>query len=262
MDGPCWGEGIGVREEIKVIEAGRTVEIHIDRVHKKNALTAEMYRRMAAALEGASKSSRVDVMLIAAEGPVFCSGNDLKDFLAGPAASAAAFDFVKTLVDFQKPIIAAVQGAAVGIGTTMLFHCDLVYATPDAQLSMPFVGLGLVPEAGASLLAPAALGHAKAASMLLLGEPLDAASAERAGLVTAIIPDDLLLAHARAKAAALAAQPAKALAVTRRLMRPNPDGLAARIDEEAHHFKELMQSADAREAFTAFLEKRKPIFSR
>ncbi len=249
-------------EGIKLIEAGRTVEIHIDRADKKNALTASMYRQMTAALEKASESSEIDVVLIAAEGAVFCSGNDLRDFLAGPQASEAAFDFVKTIVAFQKPIVAAVQGAAVGIGTTMLFHCDLVYATHETQLSMPFVGLGLVPEAGASLLAPALLGHAKAASMLLLGEPLDAVSAERAGLVTAIVSAELLLAHARAKAAALVAQPAKALAITRRLMRSRSDGLAARIDEEADYFKELMQSAEAREAFTAFLEKRKPVPAR
>lgn len=238
--------------DIKLLDAGRTIELHIGRAHKKNAFAASMYRLMTTALQKASDSSGIDVVLIAAEGRDFCSGNGLKDFLYGPAASDAGFEFVRTLVDCQKPIVAAVQVAAVGIGATMLFHCDLVYASPSTRLSMPFVSLGLVPEAGASLLATAMLGRAKAASMPLLGEPLDVADAERAGLVTPIIPAHLLLTHARTKAALLAAQPAKALAVTRRLIRTCPDGLAARIEEEAHYFRELMQSADAREAFTAF----------
>jgi len=215
---------------------------------------------MTAALADASSRADIDVVLIAGKGDIFCAGNDLQDFLSGSEGGEAAFAFVRALAAFDKPIVAAVQGMAVGVGTTMLFHCDLVYATPGTRLLMPFVSLGLPPEAGASLLGPAILGYTKAAAILLLGEPLQAEHAERAGLVTAIVPADDLLAHARAKAALLAAQPAAALAITRRLMKPDPNVLAARIEEEARLFKELMQSTDAVEAFTAFIEKRKPVF--
>jgi len=249
-----------MREGIELIETVRVIEIHIDRADKKNSLTGNMYRTMTAALADASSRADIDVVLIAGKGDIFCAGNDLQDFLSGSEGGEAAFAFVRALAAFDKPIVAAVQGMAVGVGTTMLFHCDLVYATPGTRLLMPFVSLGLPPEAGASLLGPAILGYTKAAAILLLGEPLQAEHAERAGLVTAIVPGDDLLAHARAKAALLAAQPAAALAITRRLMKPDPNVLAARIEEEARLFKELMQSTDAVEAFTAFIEKRKPVF--
>ena len=249
-----------MREGIELIETVRVIEIHIDRADKKNSLTGNMYRTMTAALADASSRADIDVVLIAGKGDIFCAGNDLQDFLSGSEGGEAAFAFVRALAAFDKPIVAAVQGMAVGVGTTMLFHCDLVYATPGTRLLMPFVSLGLPPEAGASLLGPAILGYTKAAAILLLGEPLQAEHAERAWLVTAIVPGDDLLAHARAKAALLAAQPAAALAITRRLMKPDPNVLAARIEEEARLFKELMQSTDAVEAFTAFIEKRKPVF--
>lgn len=247
---------------IELIETGRVIEIHIDRADKKNALTGPMYRAMRAALADASSRADIDVVLFAGKGGFFCAGNDLQDFLSGPDGAEAAFAFISALATFDKPIVVAVQGMAVGVGTTMLFHCDLVYAAPGTRLLMPFVSLGVAPEAGASLLAPAVLGYAKAAAMLLLGEPLEAEAAERAGLVSAIVPADDLLAHARSKAAALAAQPAAALAITRRLMKPDPDMLASRMDQEARLFGELMQSADAVEAFTAFIEKRKPVFNK
>ncbi|WP_157220975.1 enoyl-CoA hydratase-related protein [Flavisphingomonas formosensis] len=249
-------------EGIALTKTGRVIEIHIDRAHKKNSLTADMYRAMTEALADASRREEIDVVLVAGKGEIFCAGNDLQDFLAGPEGGAAAFAFVGALASFDKPIVAAVQGMAVGIGTTMLFHCDLVYAAPGTRLLMPFVSLGLPPEAGSSLFAPAVLGYAKAAALLMLGEPLDVEDAERAGLITSIVPADDLLAHARAKAAALAAQPATALAVTRRLMKPDPAVLAARIEQESRLFRELMQSADAKEAFTAFVEKRKPMFNK
>ena len=150
----------------------------------------------------------------------------------------------------------------MGVGTTLLFHCDLVYAAPDARFIMPFVNLGLVPEAGSSLLAPATLGHAKAAAMLLLGEPMDAQAADRAGLLTAIVPAETLIDHARAKALALTTKPPQALAHTRRLMKGDPAILAARIEQEAVIFRQTLASAEAREAFTAFLEKRPPVFQR
>lgn len=249
-------------EHIAVIEQAGVLEIHIDRPDKKNALTAAMYRAMTAALADASARADIGAVLFAGRGDAFCAGNDLKDFLAGPEGGAAAFAFIRAIAAFDKPLVAAVQGLAVGVGTTMLFHCDLIYAAPDARFIMPFVNLGIVPEAGSSLLAPALMGHAKAAAMLMLGEPMDAQGADRVGLVTAIVPADQLLDHARAKAAALMAKPPQALAVTRRLMKGDPATLTARIDEEARLFRESLTSPEAQEAFTAFFEKRAPVFRR
>ncbi|WP_313801605.1 enoyl-CoA hydratase-related protein [Sphingobium sp.] len=249
-------------EGIAIVEHQGVIEIHIDRPDKKNALTAAMYRAMTAALADASARAEIGVVLFAGKGDAFCAGNDLKDFMAGPQGGEAAFAFIRAIAAFDKPIVAAVQGLAVGVGTTMLFHCDLVYATPDARFIMPFVNLGIVPEAGSSLLAPATLGHAKAASMLLLGEPMDADTADRAGLVTAIVPAAALLDHARQKAALLMTRPPQALAATRRLMKGDPAALMQRIEEEARLFREALQSAEAQEAFAAFFEKRPPVFRR
>lgn len=251
-----------IGEGVETIDSGGVIEIHLDRADKKNALTACMYRTMTAALGEATQRADIDAVLIAGKGDAFCAGNDLKDFLAGPEGGQAAFEFIRAIAAFQKPIVAAVQGLAVGVGTTMLFHCDLVYAAPDARFVMPFVNLGIVPEAASSLLAPARLGHAKAAAMLLLGEPMDAESADRAGLVTAIVPAGDLLTHARGKAVALAAKPPQALSHTRRLMKGDLAPILTRIEEEGRLFRETMQSVEAREAFTAFFEKRPPNFRR
>lgn len=249
-------------EGILVIDSGGVLEILIDRPEKKNALTAPMYRAMTAALASASARPDIGVVLVGGLGDAFCAGNDLADFMSGPDGAEAALDFIRAIAVFEKPLVAAVQGLAVGVGTTMLFHCDLVYAAPDAAFVMPFVNLGIVPEAASSLLAPATLGHAKAAAMLLLGEPLDAQGAERAGLVTAVVPANALLGHARAKAAALMAKPPEALLATRRLMKGDPALVSARIEEEARIFREALQSPEAREAFIAFFEKRPPVFRR
>lgn len=247
-------------ETVKIASEDRVLEIEIARPEKKNALTATMYRAMTAALADASQRRDVSAVLIHGAGDAFCAGNDLADFLSGPEGGAAAFDFIRAIATFDKPLVAAVQGLAVGVGTTMLFHCDLVYAAQDARFIMPFVNLGIVPEAGSSLLAPATLGYAKAAAMLLLGEPLDAQAADNAGFVTAILPADQLLDHARRKARALTAKPPAALLATRRLMKGDPAALLARIEEEAALFREAMQSPEAREAFSTFFEKRQPIF--
>ncbi|WP_176590255.1 enoyl-CoA hydratase [Sphingobium sp. EM0848] len=249
-------------EGIAIVENQGVIEIHIDRPDKKNALTAAMYRTMTAALADASARADIGVVLFAGKGDAFCAGNDLKDFMAGPEGGEAAFDFIRAIAAFDKPVVAAVQGLAVGVGTTMLFHCDLVYATSDARFITPFVNLGIVPEAGASLLAPATFGYAKAASMLLLGEPMDAQTADRAGFVTAIVPVDGLLDHARQKAAALMAKPPQALAATRRLMKGDLATLNQRIEEEARLFRETLASPEAQEAFAAFFEKRPPVFRR
>jgi enoyl-CoA hydratase/carnithine racemase len=249
-------------DAIELIEEGGVLEIHIDRPDKKNALTAAMYHAMTAALADASGRSDIGAVLIAGRGDAFCAGNDLKDFTQGPQGGEAAFAFIRAIASFDKPIVAAVQGLAVGVGTTMLFHCDLVYAAPDARFIMPFVNLGIVPEAGSSLLAPAIMGHAKAAAMLLLGEPMDAEAADRSGLVTAIVPADALLDHARAKAAALMSKPPQALAATRHLLKGDLAMLLQRIDEEAKLFRDMVGSPEAQEAFAAFFEKRAPVFRR
>ncbi|WBO22074.1 enoyl-CoA hydratase-related protein [Sphingomonas abietis] len=250
------GEGIERRE------ADGVIELRLDRPDKKNALTGAMYRTLTEGLAEASSRADIAAVLIAGNGDAFCAGNDIANFLSGPDRGTEAFGFIKAIALFDKPIVAAVQGLAVGVGTTMLFHCDLVYAAPDARFVMPFVNLGIVPEAGSSLLAPATLGYAKAAAMLLLGEPMGADAADKAGLVTAIVPADQLLAHARAKAAALGTKPPQALAATRRLIKGDPAALVARIEEEGRLFRETMLSAEAKEAFTAFLEKRAPVFQR
>ncbi|HWV12462.1 MAG TPA: enoyl-CoA hydratase [Sphingobium sp.] len=247
---------------IEIIEQGGVLEIHIDRPEKKNALTAAMYNRMTAALADAAARENIGAVLIAGKGDAFCAGNDLKDFTQGPQGGAAAFAFIRAIASFDKPLVAAVQGLAVGVGTTMLFHCDLVYAAPDARFITPFVNLGIVPEAGSSLLAPSTMGYAKAAAMLLLGEPMEAETADRAGLVTAVIPNDQLLEHARAKASALLAKPPQALAATRRLLKGDQALLLDRIDEEARLFEQMLDSEEAQEAFAAFFEKRPPQFHR
>ena len=251
-----------MNEEIECCERDGLMEITINRPDKKNALTAAMYRQMTAVLATCSARPDIGAVLFAGKGDAFCAGNDLKDFAQGPQGGEAAFAFIRAIAAFDKPIVAAVQGLAVGIGATMLFHCDLVYAAPDARFVMPFVNLGLVPEAGSSLLAPATLGHARAAAMLLLGEPMNAQAADSAGLLSAIVPTENLLDHARTKAAALLAKPPQAIAATRRLMRGDRTQILQRIDEEARLFREMLESAEAQEAFAAFFEKRAPSFSR
>jgi enoyl-CoA hydratase/carnithine racemase len=248
-------------DEIEVRDGGGVIELHLDRADKKNALTSAMYRTMTAALAEASTRPDIVAVLIAGKGDAFCAGNDIKDFLQ-PGGGDAAFAFIRARAEFDKPIVAAVQGLAVGVGTTMLLHCDLVYAAPGTRFITPFVNLGIVPEAASSMLLPARIGHAKAAQMLLLGEPLDAESAERGGLVTAIVSADALLDHARAKAAALTRQPPQALIDTRRLLKGDAAAVISRIEEEAELFAKAIDSAEAREAFTAFLEKRAPRFAR
>jgi len=244
-----------VTQFVRVTDDGAILEIQINRTAKKNALTATMYNDMSTALEDASKRDEIRVVLIHGAGNDFCAGNDLKDFISEEGGGAAAFTFIRTIAMFKKPIIVAVQGLAVGIGTTMLFHCDLVYASPDSQFLMPFVNLGIIPEAGSSMLAPKTFGYAKAAAMLLLGEPSGAIEAEHMGLVTRIIPGDQLLQHVRLKAHILANKSPAAVLTTRLLMKGDLSALAARIDQEAGLFRQAMQTSEAREAFAAFFRK-------
>jgi len=248
-------------EHLQRSEKDGVIELRLVRPDKKNALTQAMYAGMTEALAEASRREDIAAVLFSGEGDSFCSGNDLSDF-QNPDRADNAGVFIKAISVFDKPLVAAVQGLAVGIGTTMLLHCDLVYATPDARFITPFAKLGLVPEAASSLLLPARIGHAKAAAMLLLGEPLGAEAAEHGGLVTAIVPADALLDHARGKARALAAMPPRALAATRRLMKGDGAAVAAQMDLENKGFTEALRGAEAQEAFAAFFEKRAPDFRR
>jgi enoyl-CoA hydratase/carnithine racemase len=251
--------------EVLVSRAGGVLELRLDRAAKKNALTFAMYGALTAALEEGQADPSVRVALLAAHGETFCAGNDIADFLKprDDFAAAPPSRFIEALVAFDKPLVAAVHGPAVGIGATMLLHCDLVYASPAARLRMPFVSLGLVPEAGSSLLLPRRVGDAVAAEMLLLGVWIDAERARELRLVNAILPSPTeLVAFARARAEELAACPPRALRMTRALLRGDTEALRARIRSEAGAFAECLTSPEAKEAFTAFLERRPPDFSK
>jgi enoyl-CoA hydratase/carnithine racemase len=241
------------------------LRIEIDRPDKKNALTAAMYQALADAIELAEADSGVRVMLIHGKSDLFTAGNDLQDFLDNPPRDdhRPVFQFLYGISQAQKPIVAAVAGAAVGIGTTMLLHCDLVYAAPNARLQLPFVNLGLVPEAGSSLLLPGLIGYQRAAELLLLGEPFSAQQGKEIGLVTEVVPGSELLATAMAQAKKLASKPAASLRITKQLMKQGQmAAVAQRIKLESDHFGERLDSPEAKEAFSAFLEKRKPDFSK
>lgn len=241
------------------------LRIEIDRPDKKNALTAAMYQAMADALIAAEADSKVRVLLIHGKSDLFTAGNDLQDFLDNRPRdeNRPAFQFLRNISRAQKPIVAAVAGAAVGIGTTMLLHCDLVYAAPNARLQLPFVNLGLVPEAASSLLLPALVGYQRAAELLLLGEPFSAQQAKDMGLVTAVVPEDVLLETALAQAKKLAQKPAVSVRLTKQLMKRSfTAAMAQQMELEIAHYGELLGAPAAKEAFTAFFEKRKPDFSK
>jgi enoyl-CoA hydratase/carnithine racemase len=251
--------------DVVVETKDRVTRIELRRLDKKNALTQDMYRAMLEALGAADADAQVRAILIHGARDCFTAGNDLKDFLerapgGGPTAS---FQFIAALPKVAKPLIAAVGGAAVGVGTTMLLHCDLVYAAPGARFQMPFVPLGLVPEAASSLLLPMIAGYQRAAELLLLGQPFGAEKALAAGFVTEIVPEDRLLEHAAASAKAVAALPPASVRLTKQLMkRQLVEAIAAQMQEEGRIFAERLKSGEAKEAMTAFFEKRKPDFSR
>jgi enoyl-CoA hydratase/carnithine racemase len=241
------------------------LRIEINRPDKKNALTAAMYQAMADAITEAEADSKVRVVLIHGKSDLFTAGNDLQDFLDNRPRdeNRPAFQFLRNISGAQKPIVAAVAGAAVGIGTTMLLHCDLVYAAPNTRLQLPFVNLGLVPEAASSLLLPALVGYQRAAELLLLGEPFSAQTAKEIGLVTAVVPEDVLLETALAQAKKLAQKPAASVRLTKQLMKRSfITAMAQQMELEIGHYGELLGAPEAKEAFTAFFEKRKPDFSK
>lgn len=243
----------------------RVLRIELARPDKKNALTQEMYRAMTAALAAADADAAVRAVLIHGARDCFTAGNDLKDFLDRSSAGGPSegFNFISALPKLAKPLVAAVGGSAVGIGTTMLLHCDLVYASTGARFQLPFVPLGLVPEAASSLLLPAIAGYQRAAELLLLGQPFSAEKAFAAGFVTEIVPETELLEYARNAAASIAALPPASVRLTKQLMkRPLGQAVPAQMEEERRIFAERLGSGEAKEAMTAFFEKRKPDFSR
>lgn len=238
--------------------------LRFNRPEKKNAITSAMYRALADGLREGDADPGIAVHMLAGTQGVFTAGNDLNDFLdmsRGGEFDPNAFEFMKAIVTSQKPIVATIDGVAVGIGTTMLFHCDLVYASERAQFMTPFLNLGLVPEAASSLLAPACMGYVRAFELLCLGTPMGAADAKEAGLVNAVVPPGELESRARDAALALAAKPVEALLAARRLMRGDQNVILERIDEEIEAFKHHLRSTEAIEAFEAFRGKRKPAFA-
>jgi enoyl-CoA hydratase/carnithine racemase len=252
-----------VSDLIETRRDGAVLVVTMARPEKKNALTGAMYERMIAAFDEASGDDGLGALLIEGSGGVFSAGNDIADFLAvalQPGAEmkdAPPVRFIAALARFAKPLVAAVDGAAVGVGATLCFHCDLVYASPTARFHMPFVDLGLVPEAGSSLLVPQRFGRARAGQYLLLGEAFDAAAALADGLVNGVVEASMLHDHALAKARALAAKPRQALLAARRLIRGDDAALIARMDEEVRLFAAALKSPEARAAFTAFMAKGK-----
>ena len=244
-------------------EAGVTT-ITFNRLDKKNSITTRMYAAMADALAAAEADASVRAVVFQGDVAVFSAGNDIGDFLQQPPATqdSPVFRFLRGLAAFPKPVIAAVCGPAVGIGTTMLFHCDLVYAGDNAAFSMPFVNLGLCPEAASSLLVPQMLGYHRAAEALLLGEPFMAEAALEVGLVNRVLPPSEAANCAQAVARKLAAKPINSLVETKRLMKKGQtQQVLAVMAEEGESFGRMLREPAAREAFGAFMERRKPDFS-
>jgi len=252
---------------IEVSRAAGAQVIRINRPDKKNALSSVMYLDLVQALEEGDAAAGVAAHVVLGAHGVFTAGNDLADFLSfGKDGSSGAVDnvmrFVETLPRVKKPLIAGVDGLAVGVGVTMLAHFDLVYASPNAVFTTPFLDLGVVPEAASSLLLPRLMGHQRAFALLVLGEPLSADRALEAGLVNEIVPADMLEEKALAAARKLARKPPQALAIARRLVRGDTDQIMARMNEEAALFKARLASPEAIEAFRAFFEKRPPNFAK
>jgi enoyl-CoA hydratase/carnithine racemase len=246
------------------IDAG-VMTITFNRLDKKNSITSTMYAAMADAVAQAAADTSVRVVLFQGHESIFSAGNDIGDFLNQPPSTkeSPVFRFLRGIATFEKPLLAAVAGPAVGIGTTMLFHCDLVYAGDNAAFSMPFVNLGLCPEAASSLLAPRMFGYHRAAEALLMGDPFFAEAAQEVGLVNRVVPPTEVNGYAQAQARKLAGKPLSSLIETKRLMKGGyQQEVLAKMDEEGASFGRMLREPAAREAFGAFMEKRKPDFSK
>lgn len=246
--------------DILITDDGPVRVIRMNRPEKKNALTLAMYDAMAEAIENAANDASIRCLVIAGHESAFCAGNDLNDFVAmaqSGGLGAPILRFLHALARCDIPLVAAVNSVAVGVGATMLLHCDQVIAGETATLSTPFVGLGLVPEAASSLIAPRLMGHARAFSLLVMGKKLGASEAKEAGIVNAVAAVDAVDAEALTIARAIAALPAEGVKIARRLMRGSPDEIDARIDEEAEAFKKRLGSAEAQAAFAAFFSRKR-----
>lgn len=243
----------------------RVLTVTFDRPDKKNALTLAMYDEMTARLREAAEDPQVRVVLFRGSGGVFTAGNDLGDFMKNPPNStdSPVGRFLETLVPYPKPVIAAVDGVAIGVGTTMLLHCDAAYAAVGTKFSMPFVPLGLCPEAGSSYLLPRIAGRARASELLLFGDRFGPETALELGLINAVLPADEMHAHALTRAKALAEMPPAAVRVTKQLIRDGlADGTKTALERESGIFFERLRSAEAAESMSAFFAKRKPDFSK
>jgi len=253
---------------IKTATVNGVATIEIARPEKKNALTVAMYQAMADALNAAREDAAVRAVLISGQPGIFTSGNDIEDFMSRPpgqgsdALDSPVFRFMRALLECDKPVVAAVTGAAIGIGTTMLLHCDLVYVADDARLAMPFVSLGLVPEFASSLLVPQLMGHRRAAEKLLLGDPFTAEQAVECAIANAVLPAGEVLNHARRIAERFNALPPGAVREAKQLLRaPQREAVLSTIRAEGALFSQRLRSPEAVEAFQAFFQKRKPDFS-
>ena len=251
--------------DISLARRDGVLAIEFRRPQKKNALTAAMYEAMTAALAEADADDGVRVLLFHGQPEVFTAGNDLEDFMARPPASvdAPVFRFLQSVCAARKPLVAAVNGPAVGLGTTLLLHCDLVYAGDNARFSMPFTSLGLVPEFASSYLLPMIAGYQRAAELLLLGQPFTAEKAREVGIVSEVVSPEKLMERATQACEALAALPPESIRLTKSLMKKRHAAqVRETIAEEIKLFGERLGSAEAKEAMSAFLEKRKPDFSK
>jgi enoyl-CoA hydratase/carnithine racemase len=256
---------------IKTATLNGVATIEIARPDKKNAITVAMYQAMCDALKAAREDGAVRAVLITGQPGIFTSGNDLEDFMArgtgqgagSEATDSPVFQFMRALLGCDKPVVAAVTGAAIGIGTTMLLHCDFVYVSDEARLAMPFVGLGLVPEFASSLVLPQLMGQRRAAEKLLLGEPFTPEQAVECGIANAVLPAGEVVNHARRVAERFNALPPGAVRQAKQLMRgPHHEQLLQTIRTEGEVFAARLRSPEAMEAFQAFFQKRKPDFSK
>jgi enoyl-CoA hydratase/carnithine racemase len=252
-------------DEIITEQAGSVLRVQLNRPKRLNAMTSAMYVALADIINNAAGDERTRVVLWHGAGDSFCAGNDIEDFLKnppGPGESPQA-RLMNALLDFDKPLVAAVQGAAIGGGTTMLLHCDFVYAGESAKFQLPFINLALVPEFGSSAILPARVGHLRAAELVMLGSPFDSRRAADLGLITQVLPDRELLATATALAQKLAAKPIGALRAGKRLLKkPVREAIRLAMKSENEEFSVQVRSVDAKEALTAFMEKRKPEFNK
>jgi enoyl-CoA hydratase/carnithine racemase len=245
---------------VEIEDDGAVRTIRMNRPDKKNALTQPMYAVMTRAIHQANADDAIRCLIIAGGPGAFCAGADIGEFLESAQSGGLrpqTLEFLKTLAHNQKPLVAAVGGLAVGIGTTMLFHCDHVVAAAEATFTTPFLKLALIPEAASSLLAPMRMGYARAFEMLVMGHTLSAEQAREAGIVNKVVEEGFVDATAHKAAQEIAALPAGAVALSRRLMRGQLDAVVRQIDTEVAHFKDRLQSDEARAAFSAFLSRKK-----